>query len=301
MPSSQPTVAASPTAAASKTSTYEIFENQETWEAARDYCDAQGGHLATIESPEENDKLYAYMVAKGHASAYFGLYKATAGDWRWATSEPTGFIHWHEGEPNDERGQEAYGMFYWKYEDGTWNDGDFTLDGTVTGGRAFICEWDSGSENQAATSDEDLGNQAAVSKADLKKAKAYVRDFVNELPDGGVDTDGLWGMQCKDLANSYITSLGVKPPAGDAIVLKTWTLPNGWTRDGAPRPGDIFVKDFGSTGHTGLVTDVNADGTFETIDQNNGPNGEFNYTTGYKPTKHSNVDPKGYVFIHPEF
>ena len=31
-------------------------------------------------------------------------------------------------------------MFYWKYTNGQWNDGNFT--GTVSGGKAFICEWD---------------------------------------------------------------------------------------------------------------------------------------------------------------
>ncbi|MBQ6130966.1 MAG: hypothetical protein IJL12_01295 [Selenomonadaceae bacterium] len=39
--------------------------------------------------------------------------------------------------------QKIYGMFYWQFTDGTWNDGDFTDYGTDSGGSAFICEWDS--------------------------------------------------------------------------------------------------------------------------------------------------------------
>ena len=32
-------------------------------------------------------------------------------------------------------------MFYYKYTDGTWNDGDFGRY-TANSGKAFICEWD---------------------------------------------------------------------------------------------------------------------------------------------------------------
>lgn len=31
-------------------------------------------------------------------------------------------------------------MFYFKYQDGTWNDGDFGGQ-TVNSGRVFVCEW----------------------------------------------------------------------------------------------------------------------------------------------------------------
>lgn len=66
-----------------------------------------GGHLAIIDDDYENEAVYT---------------------------------NWHSGEPNNERGLEHYGMYYWKFKY-TWNDGDFGK-GTSGGGNAFICEWD---------------------------------------------------------------------------------------------------------------------------------------------------------------
>ena len=44
-------------------------------------------------------------------------------------------------KPNMESKNEDYAMFYYKYTDGTWNDGDFGRY-TANSGKAFICEWD---------------------------------------------------------------------------------------------------------------------------------------------------------------
>lgn len=122
---------------------YKFFtlDSVKTWEDARNYCESLGGHLATITSSEENDFLYQLMVNAGYTSAYFGLTDSyDEGKWLWMDgTEPT-FTNWHSGEPNSENSSEDYGMFYWKYTDGTWNDGDFGKR-TNKGGTTFICEW----------------------------------------------------------------------------------------------------------------------------------------------------------------
>lgn len=123
---------------------YKFYEldSVTTWTEAEAYCAEQGGHLAIISSKEENDFLYALMIAQGYSSAYFGITDSeTEGTWVWVDGSPAGYTNWHEGEPNSENSNEDYGMFYYKYEDGSWNDGDFG-DRTVNGGRVFICEWD---------------------------------------------------------------------------------------------------------------------------------------------------------------
>lgn len=95
--------------------------------------------MATITSKEENDHVYSILKESKLNSAYFGLYNKQ-NNWHWVTDEEVNYVNWAEGEPNDEK--EKYGMFYYKYPDGTWNDGDFTDTVTQSGGHAFICELD---------------------------------------------------------------------------------------------------------------------------------------------------------------
>lgn len=113
-----------------------------SWSAASRYCKSRGGHLATITSKGENDFLSRYLRSLGAENAYFGLSdSASEGNWRWVTGEKVRYTNWHDGEPNAESDDEDFAMFYWKFSDGTWNDGNFG-NGTVSDDTAFICEWD---------------------------------------------------------------------------------------------------------------------------------------------------------------
>ena len=120
---------------------YEVFTIQSiaTWEQAKEYCEAVGGHLATITSAEENEYVYQLMLSQGINSAYFGYSDAeNEGMWVWVTKESSSYTNWHSGEPNSENTQEDYAMFYHQFSDGTWNDGRFGA------GSSFICEWEDG-------------------------------------------------------------------------------------------------------------------------------------------------------------
>lgn len=122
---------------------YYLYEGgiASTYEEAAKYCNGKGGYLATITSQEENDFVYSYILQQGFESAYFGLSdSASEGTWEWCTGEPLDYTNWHSGEPNNEYSNEDYGLFYYKYSDGSWNDGDFNRK-TVNDGSAFICEW----------------------------------------------------------------------------------------------------------------------------------------------------------------
>lgn len=122
---------------------YKVFPNDtvSTWEDARYYCESIGGYLAVISSNEENSFLFNYLTTMGIQSAYFGFSDAKfEGKWEWVENEKSIFTNWEWGEPNCENNEEDYAGFYWKFTEGTWNDGNFS-NGTYEDGTAFICEW----------------------------------------------------------------------------------------------------------------------------------------------------------------
>lgn len=139
---------------------YYIFNNGGSYEDAEQYCEYLGGHLATITSQAENEFLFNYMQSRELENAYFGLTdRNNEGTWEWINGEPVIYTNWYPEEPNNERGNENYAMFYWKYTAGEWNDGDFG-NGTEGDDVNFICEWGEGPENDA----DPNGNQNTLSK-----------------------------------------------------------------------------------------------------------------------------------------
>lgn len=71
------------------------------WNMAQEYCEAQGGYLATITSAEEDSFLYSYIVDAGYSSVMFGLTdQDRTDDWRWVTGESFSYQNWRPGEPN---------------------------------------------------------------------------------------------------------------------------------------------------------------------------------------------------------
>lgn len=123
---------------------YKVIEDVSitNWDTAKQYCNNLNGYIATITSQTENDFLFNYITNDcGYKSAYFGLTDNASEDtWQWNNGEEMIYTNWHKNEPNGESSNEDYAMFYYKYTDGTWNDGDFES-GTADGGKAFICEW----------------------------------------------------------------------------------------------------------------------------------------------------------------
>lgn len=125
-------------------SSYQLFDNVvDTYEEAAAYCESLGGHFAIIGSNEENDYLYDYDTSLGYENVYFGYTdKDYEGEWLCIDGLNTAYTNWHSGEPNSENALEDYAMFYYKFSDGIWNDGDFGDGGIVNDSKAFICEWD---------------------------------------------------------------------------------------------------------------------------------------------------------------
>ena len=127
---------------------YYVFSDVcDTWEDAKRFCENRGGYLAVINDQKENDALYKLMMDFGYESAYFGYTdKEEENLWKWVSNDNSSYENFNKVEeigdiePNGDT-SENYAMFYFKYNDGSWNDGDFGVF-TENSGKAFICEWD---------------------------------------------------------------------------------------------------------------------------------------------------------------
>ena len=215
---------------------YQIFSGIcETWEEAQAYCESVGGHLATITSEEENGFLYRFLVESGYESAYFGLSDhVIEGEWVWVTGETVDYINWHPGEPNKENSNEDYGMFYYKFSDGSWNDGDFGVR-TNNSGRVFLCEWD-GTATDPVPNDPDNEVTDDIAQDELKTLytnqhiQYYADEFEDEIQeivlpseasDNRRNTNNLLGNIVLDAAEDDVsTNYNVASVITDALNLK---------------------------------------------------------------------------------
>lgn len=118
---------------------YKFYSNASSWEEVQQNCVERGGHLAIIDSAEENAFLHSYFLKYGYERCYFGLSDvAEEGNWTWidGTSAKNRYSNWNKNEPNGDSVYEDYGEFWNKYTDGTWNDCQFYESA------GYICEWD---------------------------------------------------------------------------------------------------------------------------------------------------------------
>ncbi len=188
---------------------YQIYDGVcSSWEEASMYCRSLGGHLATITSAGENAALYAWITGLGFENAYFGLSDNTQeGDWRWVTGEPVSYTNWHAGEPNRESAQEDYGMFYFKFRDGTWNDGSFG--GSVGDSKTFICEWEdlSGEEPSEPTEEYSIAVLSTEKSLTIEKGGSLKLGFGYLYNETGL-LEGGWRQMAIAVSDPTVISLG---------------------------------------------------------------------------------------------
>ena len=130
--------------------TYMLFDDSMSWTEAKAFCEIIGGHLVTITSDGEQEKV-ASISKDGSKDLYWlgGLDEDRSGQWRWITDEAWEYSNWNPKEPTG-------GQYYLSiYSDnasahisptcisGKWMDNPnmgesgFRIDQT-----GLICEWD---------------------------------------------------------------------------------------------------------------------------------------------------------------
>ena len=123
---------------------YYIFDNNcEDWNEAAAYCEKSGGYLAVINSSEENEFLYDYMIDIGFDEVFMGYTdQYVEGRWEWIDGRSSSFEDWginDEGsqEPNADSVYENYAHMNSAMHNGHWNDKRFGKTSSC-----YFCEWD---------------------------------------------------------------------------------------------------------------------------------------------------------------
>lgn len=111
---------------------YKVYTTRVSWHEAKKRCEAAGGHLACVESKQENDFLT--RIAKGRLCFLGGTDSGAEGDWRWINGKSLTFTNWGPNEPNNAHGGEHYLAIVSK---GQWNDRE-AAHRVIKG---YICEW----------------------------------------------------------------------------------------------------------------------------------------------------------------
>jgi hypothetical protein len=108
---------------------YQRIDTEKTWQDARDYCEEQGGYLATITSEAENRFVYD-QVGKDDIWIWLGgTDRYEEGQWEWVTGETWDYENWYiQFGPNQ--------LAYYSNAASKW--ADWTQSETYP----FICEWD---------------------------------------------------------------------------------------------------------------------------------------------------------------
>ncbi len=98
-------------------SQYYCSVGQDLWTNAQAVCVNNGGHLAVINTPEENQFLANILT---NQSAFIGLSDAqNEGNFQWVNGDPLNYTNWYTGQPNNFNGNQDYVELM---PDGQWND-----------------------------------------------------------------------------------------------------------------------------------------------------------------------------------
>ena len=120
---------------------YKIIGMPLDWEAANAFCKKMGGHLATAETAEENEKLKEIFLDNGQIDwCWIGGVRNKNNIWQWITGKTMAeYFDWAGGKPRESLQLGGPFLSLWKSKQGQW-------DNLKSGKHAFMCEWESASD-----------------------------------------------------------------------------------------------------------------------------------------------------------
>ena len=169
---------------------YELYDNNMTWEEAEAFCESKGGHLATVNSEEENE-LIGSMLADERCTAWLGAKLNTeTKNWEWITGEALDYVNWAPGEPSGN--PNGYYMQMISFDTGLqrsagcWNDqpnGDGVRSLYCRENCLVICEY------EPLIGDVDLDGTVSIDDATLLQHYLCMFDYCEDISDEIADTN----------------------------------------------------------------------------------------------------------------
>jgi uncharacterized protein (TIGR03067 family) len=131
---------------------FKFFPEVLPWHRAKARCEEMGGHLAIIRNREENDFVMS-LALRGitRLGPQDGVWLGATdeqkeGAWEWVDGSKLSFTRWGPGQPNNKQNREHYLLLFLPKNE--WSDQPNESTQHVA---YFVCEWDSGSAERAAT------------------------------------------------------------------------------------------------------------------------------------------------------
>lgn len=122
---------------------YQIMDNANSYEEAYRYASSVDGRLAILDTPEDCQLVYDFMVAQKIDSAYIGLADHMFnGKWRWPNGTSPYYTNWKKGEPNRSSKRNMYAMLSKQNKKGTWSAGTFRRRSEEEPPINYIIQWD---------------------------------------------------------------------------------------------------------------------------------------------------------------
>ena len=113
---------------------YFYSTDKESWNDAEEYCQEEGGHLASVNTPAIQEYVKYELKRRSMDSAWFGGNDIEEeGVWKWTDSTPWEFTDWAPNEPNNYAGQEDCLEQHWEGLELIWNDRPCTYN------EPFVC------------------------------------------------------------------------------------------------------------------------------------------------------------------
>lgn len=192
---------------------YARYDMNLSWKLANTFCQAAGGHLATVTSEREKAVIEKLLEDAPFSEYWIGATDADwEGGWQWVTGEPFDWTDWDSGQPDnstyEEEGENYLEMGrgfgnHWNDNYGENTDGGFILEIEPAADAAVNADADTakadadeetakaadGEQTDAAAEDAD-GEQtdAAAEDADDKQTDAAAEAANDEQADAAADT-----------------------------------------------------------------------------------------------------------------
>lgn len=132
-----------------KESTYQVFTENISWDAAEQKCKDMGGHLVAINDEEEFNKVCELLNGTNAKYVWIGCYRSSAGNLTWTNGDDIEYYNWAANEPSltdsYDGASEDYIMLVrqpdwsWKYNDSRINP-MASYSYYYSGRIAYVCE-----------------------------------------------------------------------------------------------------------------------------------------------------------------